>query len=267
MLIYNEGQTLDTKEMKLLGGNGEGIFYAGESVIKVYDDAPKKRLLDENDVNYLAKIKTLRILLPKNPIYVMENGQKIFKGYARHQYIQNCIPLSAMWETLPEKLEEEGKYIEEDVEILTENNVKLHDLAVRDNLLYNGNLYFCDPSTFTINSDTKVTNNNKEELKEALHYHLILLGTNPEYLEEELAKMTGIDYQLSEDFYNFLLNVYGSVYDMISDYSYFEYLNDILEYYGSIENYKLELLEKAIEDSRYSRYSFEVETLERILHR
>ena len=99
------------------------------------------------------------------------------------------------------------------------------------------------------------------------HYHLILLGTNPEYLEEELAKMTGIDYQLSEDFYNFLLNVYGSVYDMISDYSYFEYLNDILEYYGSIENYKLELLEKAIEDSRYSRYSFEVETLERILHR
>ena len=270
MIVYNNEKIIDTKKdnIQILGGKDEGLVFGYDnSVIKIYDDKPNKTTLTEDMVRQMANVKTKRILMPTNPIYIKENSEKIYKGFARFGFIKKCIPLSAMWETLGENLEAEGKLIEQDVQTLTANNIKINDLTGIGNLLYNGSLYFCDPGSFEITNDKTVASNNKEELKAGLHYHLFLLSTVKEYLEDELCRITESNFTLSDDFYNFLLNVYGNVYDTIDYSNYFSFLEDVLAYYGTIEEYKREILEQAIDDDRYSRYSYEMEELERVLRR
>ncbi len=263
MIIKFLDESVDLKKLKVLGGKDEGIVYAYQDyALKIYHNMPKKWILNLDDVEYFSKVPTTNILLPKAACF----KDNEYKG-AASKLVKDPIPLSEMWETLKNRIEKVRKPIEEDLAILNEYNIRLHDLASNGNLLYNGQIYFCDYGSYEHNSDCTRQLNNLLELKEALHYHLFSLSENYRYLEEEYCNLFNQDYTLSEDFIEFLKIVYGDVLDTIDDNNYFNFLEDILTYYSSVEEYKLEILENALDNNRYAKYEYELNELEKHLKR
>lgn len=124
------------------------IYRYGDKALKLYGEECVKRRLDEDTVNKLIGIPTKRILLPEE--IISSSGSKVFLGYTT-PFIDNSskkkIPNMKM-----EHFLDEVAVIEDDIELLSNNGVGLYDFTM-GNLLYNGNIYFCDPGSFAFEEE------------------------------------------------------------------------------------------------------------------
>ena len=224
-IMYN-GKIVDTNDMKVLGGNFEGMVYEyNGSALKVYHQNPDKIVLPQDTCNDFTKIKTNAILMPDNLVYAYdENNQLYYRGCGT-KLVKGEIPLSEMWQTLSkDKLQQQGDILYDDLETLTNNNVEISDLECLGNFIYNGNMYFCDFGNFKFSTMPNLYNSNLNALNEALHSQLILLGKSKEFLEEEFCNMTNSNLEFTEDFYNFIMKIYNDTYEENFLYLYKDYL-------------------------------------------
>lgn len=277
MKIMYKGEIIDTKDLKKIGGNSEGIVYRyNNDALKVYHKRTynNKCILSQDMCERLMKIKTKQILLPKDITYTFNEKQQTNYGGAGATLVKNPISLYEMWQHIsPQTLQEQDNILKEDLNILSTGNVALSDMSTFGNFLYNkeNSMYFVDYGDYTFSDSSDLEQRNLEEFNLACHNHLLLLGQDKDNIENEICDIAQHDVIISDMFLNLILNIYEDVYEEEFHYSYEDYLvflQYILEEYGTIYNFKMELLENAIDNGRYDgEYPEELELLERILRR
>lgn len=273
MIISYKNEKLDTDKLPVLGGHCEGMVYSHNGdAIKVYHDYTDKIRLTQSECEELMKVNTKRILLCKDLVYEVNGEDLKFKGFSTKE-VKNPIPLTQIGDLLPKYIREESKYYEEDINNLSDHRIAISDLEYNGNMLCNNEgIYFVDCGNFSCNGMDNVKKTNLEHLNEALHGQLFLLGKDQESLELELSKIFDSELILTEEFRDFIIKVYEEAYDADFDLNnyknYLVFLEDILSEYKSLENYKRELLENALDYGNY-QYSnpYELEVLERLLKR
>ena len=148
-LLDFDQETLDY--MFLDEGNESEVFRYGDSVLKIYKDYCVKERLGEDDVIYLSKIPTKRILMPRE---VIRNADTMeFIGYSMpfiYKYPRDVLMRIKMNHFL-----DELDVIHSDLELLAEHHVDVEDIHI-DNVLYNENFFIGDPGSFEIQRDTPV---------------------------------------------------------------------------------------------------------------
>ena len=156
MIIYMNDKKLildDDKLLKKYIGTGleSDIYKCDNKIIKIYKEICLKQRLNEDNVKFLLKIKTNRILLPLDIIYDRNHE---FYGYTM-KYIKpyNKVDIKKL---KMKKLLEELKLIKEDLLILKDNNIFIDDLH-DNNFIYNKKIYFIDPGSFDINKNRSKT--------------------------------------------------------------------------------------------------------------
>lgn len=148
-LLEFDQETLDY--MFLDEGNESEVFRYGDSVLKIYKDYCVKDRLGEDDVIYLSKIPTKRILMPREVIRDADTME--FIGYSMpfiYKYPRDVLMRIKMNHFL-----DELDVIHSDLELLAEHHVDVEDIHI-DNVLYNENFFIGDPGSFEIQRDTPV---------------------------------------------------------------------------------------------------------------
>ena len=148
-LLEFDQETLDY--MFLDEGNESEVFRYGDSVLKIYKDYCVKERLGEEDVIYLSKIPTKRILMPREVIRDADTME--FMGYSMpfiYKYPRDVLMRIKMNHFL-----DELDVIHSDLELLAEHHVDVEDIHI-DNVLYNENFFIGDPGSFEIQRDTPV---------------------------------------------------------------------------------------------------------------
>lgn len=148
-LLEFDQETLDY--MFLDEGNESEVFRYGDSVLKIYKDYCVKDRLGEDDVIYLSKIPTKRILMPREVIRDADTME--FMGYSMpfiYKYPRDVIMRIKMNHFL-----DELDVIHSDLELLAEHHVDVEDIHI-DNVLYNESFFIGDPGSFEIQRDTPV---------------------------------------------------------------------------------------------------------------
>ena len=126
-------------------GSESRVYKFGDRVFKIYKSKCPKNRLKEDSVAYLSKIKTKRLLLPKEKIL---DEDKKFIGYSMSFIMpgsKDTIKNMNMKDFINEL-----KLLKQDLSILKDNNVVLDDIN-DNNYIYNNSIYFIDPGSFTIN--------------------------------------------------------------------------------------------------------------------
>lgn len=258
MEILYKNNILEIEDLKVLGANNEGVVYQYKNnAIKIYHKHPKKFILTKDVCEQFTKIKTQQILMPNDLVY---SKDKEYIGSAT-LYVDKKISPSSMWETLSNNLDQEQQVLDEDLNILTQNNIAVSELGCTGNFIYNQKMYFTDYGDYNINPNSNLKDQNQEELNRGLHNQLILYGASKEDLEEEFCKMTDYNNALSSRFIDMLVEIYDASYDELFSFNYqnyLEYLRDILKDYKSIEEYKISLIEQGLENDNIN-YDFEEE--------
>ena len=148
-LLEFDQETLDY--MFLDEGNESEVFRYGDSVLKIYKDYCVKDRLGEDDVIYLSKIPTKRILMPREVIRDADTME--FMGYSMpfiYKYPRDVLMRIKMNHFL-----DELDVIHSDLELLSEHHVDVEDIHI-DNVLYNESFFIGDPGSFEIQRDTPV---------------------------------------------------------------------------------------------------------------
>lgn len=148
-LLEFDQETLDY--MFLDEGNESEVFRYGDSVLKIYKDYCVKDRLGEDDVIYLSKIPTKRILMPREVIRDADTME--FMGYSMpfiYKYPRDVLMRIKMNHFL-----DELDVIHSDLELLAEHHVDVEDIHI-DNVLYNESFFIGDPGSFEIQRDTPV---------------------------------------------------------------------------------------------------------------
>lgn len=148
-LLEFDQETLDY--MFLDEGNESEVFRYGDSVLKIYKDYCVKERLGEEDVIYLSKIPTKRILMPREVIRDADTME--FMGYSMpfiYKYPRDVLMRIKMNHFL-----DELDVIHSDLELLAEHHVDVEDIHI-DNVLYNESFFIGDPGSFEIQRDTPV---------------------------------------------------------------------------------------------------------------
>ena len=131
------------------GYEGKVYVYKKEA-IKLYSEKLKyRKKLTETEVLRLRRIPTKRILLPVNPIY---DEWKDFMGYSTKFKIEgpkDRIGLLSV-SSLKEQLEE----LKEDIQALSNNQVRMDDLNLGSLLMTQEGLYLCDPGAYRIDKNS-----------------------------------------------------------------------------------------------------------------
>lgn len=142
--IGNRKENLNGKRIRKIasGEKGDVYKYKGEA-IKLFnpDEQPP---MTEEVAEYLTKIQTSRILLPRKLVFY----QDAFRGYTLRlvQKKGNSRKLIA----LPgEDLVENIETIERDIRTLSDRKVLLNGITP-DNVLFNGRLYLTDPAHYKL---------------------------------------------------------------------------------------------------------------------
>lgn len=142
--IGNRKEDLNGKRIRKIatGEKGDVYKYKGEA-IKLFnpDEQPP---MTEDVAEYLTKIQTSRILLPRKLVFY----QDAFRGYTLRlvQKKGNSRKLIA----LPgENLVENVETIESDIRTLSDKKVLLNGITP-DNVLFNGRLYLTDPAHYKL---------------------------------------------------------------------------------------------------------------------
>lgn len=170
MELYLDGELInfsnDDLDYMYINEGTEGIIYKyKKDALKVYKDFSVKSRLDEDTAKEFTLINTNRILLPRKLLY---NISSKFIGYSTmfldnysHKYISNM---------------KMNKFIDEislmcvDSDNLASKHIDIEDLN-SDNMIYDGNIYICDPGSYKIrksDSVESVTKHNRQIIKEFL---------------------------------------------------------------------------------------------------
>lgn len=133
-------------------GNEAKVYRYNNEALKLYVKKCRKRRLNNEDAQSLSELSTDRILLPSKMVY---NADSSFGGYT--------LPLvekssSSIFDMAMGKFASELDLIHSDIGMLSSNSVRIGDLHL-GNILYDGNLYFCDPGSYVFDRDSS-----KEEI-------------------------------------------------------------------------------------------------------
>ena len=148
-LLEFDQETLDY--MFLDEGNESEVFRYGDSVLKIYKDYCVKERLGEEDVIYLSKIPTKRILMPREVIRDADTME--FMGYSMpfiYKYPRDVLMRIKMNHFL-----DELDVIHSDLELLAEHHVDVEDIHI-DNVLYNESFFIGDPGSFEVRKKDSV---------------------------------------------------------------------------------------------------------------
>ena len=148
-LLEFDQETLDY--MFLDEGNESEVFRYGDSVLKIYKDYCVKERLGEEDVIYLSKIPTKRILMPREVIRDADTME--FIGYSMpfiYKYPRDVLMRIKMNHFL-----DELDVIHSDLELLAEHHVDVEDIHI-DNVLYNESFFIGDPGSFEVRKKDSV---------------------------------------------------------------------------------------------------------------
>lgn len=140
-------------EERYINEGREGKVYEYNNLaIKIYSDYFKyRKMLTEEDIIKMKKIKTDRFLLPKETIF---NEKKELVGCATDFKIEapkTRIGLLNMKEFL-----EETKKIKQDIYILSENHIRLEDLNRGSLLMTQSNIFITDPGAFEFSKSSDI---------------------------------------------------------------------------------------------------------------
>lgn len=151
ILIGDEEVSFSSDELMQMyvGAGAEGeVFRYGDKALKIYREKCFKRRLEEDTASKLIGIPTKRILLPRE--LIRDPDSLKFMGYET-PFIRGCSKYSILDMPMKNFLDEVS-ILEDDIELLSSKNVELADFS-RDNFLYNGSFYFCDPGSYRFNED------------------------------------------------------------------------------------------------------------------
>ena len=142
--IGNRKEDLNGKRIRKIatGEKGDVYKYKGEA-IKLFnpDEQPP---MTEEVAEYLTKIQTSRILLPRKLVFY----QDAFRGYTLRLVQKKGNSRKLI--TLPgEELVENVETIERDIRTLSDKKVLLNGITP-DNVLFNGRLYLTDPAHYKL---------------------------------------------------------------------------------------------------------------------
>ena len=177
-MIYKIGsrkEDLDGKRIRRIATGSKGDVYRyRDEAIKLFN--PDEELpMTEEVAEYLTKIQTSRILLPRKLVFY----QDAFRGYTLRlvQKKGNSRKLIA----LPgEDLILNSEIIEKDIRTLSDKKVLLNGITP-DNVLFNGRLYLTDPAHYKL-----LELYGTEDLERLNKYQFHVLIT--ELIAEELKK-------------------------------------------------------------------------------
>lgn len=125
-------------------GIESSVYKYKELAFKVFKAYSNRLHLSKNDIEYMSKINTRRILLPKYAIREEESIGKI-DGYAMEFISGN----ENILDTLIYDLLNELEYIETDIKVLSEYLVSIQDLTLK-NYVYSNGLYLIDPGSYGV---------------------------------------------------------------------------------------------------------------------
>lgn len=173
--IGNRKEDLDGKRIRRIATGSKGDVYRyRDEAIKLFN--PDEELpMTEEVAEYLTKIQTSRILLPRKLVFY----QDAFQGYTLRlvQKKGNSRKLIA----LPgEDLILNSEIIEKDIRTLSDKKVLLNGITP-DNVLFNGRLYLTDPAHYKL-----LELYGTEDLERLNKYQFHVLFT--ELIAEELKK-------------------------------------------------------------------------------
>ena len=149
MIIYINDKEYELKEDVLnylyLGEGEEGIAYIqGDKVLKIYKPYCSIKRLSEEDVTYLSKIPTKRILLPIDIIYDENHN---FIGYTTKFILNHQREIIKQLHI--SRIKGELELVKEDIFMLSEKSVSLEDFKL-DNFALDDGFYMIDPGTYRI---------------------------------------------------------------------------------------------------------------------
>lgn len=143
--IYDDNKLIDINNLSLLSTRGSEVFVYCDSnyVYKIFKEDYKLEHKSKEELDLLASFNTSRILMPKSKLISEEK----LVGY-KMCYIKGT---KNILEDKMSNLLNELLIIKDDIELLSENNVRLIDIN-KSNIVYNGRLFFVDPGNYYINN-------------------------------------------------------------------------------------------------------------------
>ena len=149
--IFDEnGKQINLNKLDLLSNKGsEFIVYKYEKdVVKLYKENYKLSHLSPEEMKFLSKLSTKRILVPSNKL-LDQKGNMI--GYQMPLILgERDLQMDSMQHLLQELC-----VLKNDIDLLCEYSVILMDINP-GNTIYNGNLFLIDPGNYLINELDKV---------------------------------------------------------------------------------------------------------------
>lgn len=191
----------DLNRMYESEGN-ECVAYKFEDIIlKVYKKFCRKVRLDEQTIDTFSHIDTNRVRLPRGKIY---DENHAFAGYY-DMYIK-WNPLLLINDMKISKFIDELKIIDEDLNILSENFIKIDDI-IRDNFNYNNGIYLVDPGSYYIDlssdkNDIFIENRKmiNEFIIEDILFYVGLTSKKKKRLQEYFDGVDYIENAITSDF-------------------------------------------------------------------
>lgn len=175
------GYRIDNKDIDLFGkrmskiasGKNGDVYKYRNSALKIFD---KDNIpMDKDTAKYLSSISTERVLLPKNLVFY----NNAFRGYTMKLVSKRGTGKKII--NLPKsEFIDNIDCLEYDIHLLSNKNILLNGVCP-DNTIFNGELYFTDPSKYSLLD--KVDNYELECLN---NFQLHLLLT--ELITSELRK-------------------------------------------------------------------------------
>lgn len=248
---------LNTDKLDKIGYGYESEVYGYNDIaIKVHrDERSRKDGLSYKMVQNLKKIDTKRILMPIEPVYYKSNIFKLYKGYTT-KLVSNVKEKEEIINIDSNKLYNELQTLKNDINILSENKIRIDDIYYRGNTVFNGNIYYVDPGSYYIDKSLnfdQLYNKNLKELNFSLYYYLFCLYNNLDYIKYELKNMENTNVvDISSEFIKKISRIYEMNFKKDYSSDYMRYINNIikiLEEYGSIKNYKYHILKNYIYNS------------------
>ncbi len=175
----------------------EGTIYRfNDDALKIYCDFPRKDRLNEDEAYKLSKIKTDRILLPKDLIYDENNK---FIGYST-KFIENIDFKNASYLSVYDFCNEMD-LVYKDLKLLNDKGVDVEDYSLY-NLLFDGSIYFIDPGSHRfVNDDGLLHRDNRYRLNEFLVWNLIPYMTDMSRAKRNKFRR---EIDLSDEFVDFM---------------------------------------------------------------
>lgn len=145
-LVTDDGQKIDIDTLNLLSSDGSEVlvYHDDNLTYKIFRDNYRFTHKTSDELDYLASLKTSRILMPKQKLF---QDDKLV-GFTM-KYISNAKnvlndPMSHFIEEL--------SILANDVELISQAGIRLLDLT-KSNIVYDGGIYLIDFGNYKINEN------------------------------------------------------------------------------------------------------------------